>query len=300
MSSKSHFNRKQAMEFARLVAGIRTGDTSIADIVDAARHQAEHNTGDGWRKAFRKLADWLSGTAGPEPPFTVFAEGNSKLPFYAWSTLPIVNCPGAGACAEFCYSLRAWRYPAAFLRQCQNTIFEATEWGRDILRVKFDAIPENAVAFRLYVDGDFPDIDTANYWFELIGNRSGLSCYGYSKSWQILLSRDLVKVPQNYRLNLSSGSRYPEWMKSKLIARGFVRGEFVAVPIDSKGLPGGFKRYESKEYHRRVRESAEKQGYGKVFSCPGTCGTCTMKGHACGTQVNGKDLVPITIAIGVH
>lgn len=55
-------------------------------------------------------------------PFKVFKlKGNTKLPFATFSTLPIVTCPGAGECADWCYSFTAWRYPAAFARQLQNT-----------------------------------------------------------------------------------------------------------------------------------------------------------------------------------
>ena len=32
------------------------------------------------------------------PPFTIFTEGSSKLPFFQWSTVPGATCPGAGRC----------------------------------------------------------------------------------------------------------------------------------------------------------------------------------------------------------
>jgi hypothetical protein len=65
-------------------------------------------------------------------------DGNKKLPFYAYSELPMATCAGAGACGVpftpaarrrkrdrglgWCYSFRAWRYPAAFERQFLNTL----------------------------------------------------------------------------------------------------------------------------------------------------------------------------------
>ena len=305
--AKVHYSRKQAQRFADMIGGYRRGDgTTLEDLHRYAANQARRNTGVGWRQAFGKLARWLQSVIdqngfadGIEAPFTVLQEGNSKLPFFSWSTLPGINCPGAGACLKFCYSFRAWRYPAAFMRQCQNTILECTIGGWNVISEAYASMPASTAAFRLYVDGDFADLATAKRWFKLIGTRPEISAYGYSKSWRILLD-DELKVPANYRLNLSSGSRYPEALKERLRARGFVRGEFVAVPIDSKGLARGFAKYEQQEYHRRVRESAAIAGHGKVFSCPGDCGSCTMRGHACGTQVDGKDLVPITIAIGVH
>lgn len=62
----------------------------------------------------------------------VLANGNGKLPFVAYSELPMATCPGAGDCAVYskqsgknkgwCYSFRAWRYPDAFARQFLNTL----------------------------------------------------------------------------------------------------------------------------------------------------------------------------------
>jgi len=58
------------------------------------------------------------------------AKGNMKLPFVAYSTLPMTSCPGAGGCAVgldekgkkygYCYSFTAWRYPDSFARQFRN------------------------------------------------------------------------------------------------------------------------------------------------------------------------------------
>jgi len=123
-------------------------------------------SGTGWQASFNKLADvFADGVAR----FSIFAlGGNSKLPFVAFSTLPGVTCPGAGDCMDFCYSYRAWRYPAAFARQVQNT------W---LMRFKPQAIADafQAIAakrpagfdFRLYVDGDFSGVDDVILWMDL-------------------------------------------------------------------------------------------------------------------------------------
>ena len=63
---------------------------------------------------------WLKD--GEKLPFSVFTVGNMKLPFLNFSTLPAVTCSGAGSCLNWCYSFKAWRYPSAFFRQCQNTL----------------------------------------------------------------------------------------------------------------------------------------------------------------------------------
>lgn len=86
----------------------------------------------------------------------IAAKGNVKLPFVAYSHLPMVSCPGAGRCAVyeeeeyeavrmvkdpetgqvvehrskakhpyhrgFCYSFKAWRYPDAFARMFLSTL----------------------------------------------------------------------------------------------------------------------------------------------------------------------------------
>ena len=68
-----------------------------------------------------KFLPWLKGDTD-KLPFNVFKIGNSKLPFLNFSTLPIVTCAGSGECEIYCYSLKAWRYPSAFLSQVQNTL----------------------------------------------------------------------------------------------------------------------------------------------------------------------------------
>ena len=61
------------------------------------------------------------------------ADGNQKLPFVAYSTLPMASCPGAGGCQVvlvdnrkqgYCYSFTAWRYPDSFARQFRNCLAE--------------------------------------------------------------------------------------------------------------------------------------------------------------------------------
>lgn len=64
----------------------------------------------------------------------LMADGNSKLPFIAYSELPMATCPGAGECGVqmkdastgsvvgWCYSFKAWRYPDAFTRQFLNSL----------------------------------------------------------------------------------------------------------------------------------------------------------------------------------
>lgn len=215
-----------------------------------------------------------------KPYFTLFQEGNSKLPFLSWSTLPGVNCPGAGDCLKWCYSFKAWRYPAAYFRQLQNTILERNAPG--VIAAGLDKVlsrPKYAarrVDLRLYVDGDFPNLRIMREWFELLADRPRVAAYGYSKSLPLFheyISR-YGEVPANYALNASQGGKHDNLFKS-LEKYDFFRGTFETVDIGKKVAPLKM----DKQDKRDIRAAA---GPGKIFICPGPCGTCTTAGHACG------------------
>lgn len=230
--------------------------------------------------------------------FSIFVKGNGKLPFYAFSTLPKYSCPGAGNCLEWCYSFRAWRYPAAFFRQLQNTIL--ITYREETVTDAFLSLP-HGVECRLYVDGDFESSERVAYWQRLLQQREDVNAYGYSKSWAQLIEHNINsgKWASNYTLNLSSGSKWADNKRYFDAVAGLpiTRGQFVAVPIESEGIPNGSKRYQSTEYHNRVR-NALRQQYGKrVASCPGRCGDCGSGSHWCGDQAKLQDIV---IGIGIH
>lgn len=239
----------------------------------------------------------LSAMNRGEVAFSIFAKGNGKLPFYAFSALPKYTCPGAGECLSWCYSFRAWRYPAAFYRQLQNTLL--LKFSSDTIAQAYLELPSD-VDVRLYVDGDFESTERVAFWMSLCNQRADLRNYGYSKSWAQLIEFDLNggHWAANYVLNISSGSvweghaTYQQAIENLPITRG----KFVAVPIDGDGLPSGFKRYESREYHSRVR-AAIVEHYGKRgFSCTGLCGSCSASGHMCGSHRADN----IVIGIGIH
>jgi len=247
-----------------------------------------------WAYHAKRLADWLGDGMTGNAPFTIFARGNSKLPFYAFSALPFVTCLGMGACAKFCYSLRAWRYPAAFFRQVQNLLL--IKQAPETIAHAFHKLPV-AATLRLYVDGDIDSADTLGFWFNLLRERGDIQAYGYSKSWHVFLKyhadNGAASFPTNYRLNLSSGSRYGADVAQRMQALPCVRGAFVAVPSPIKQAKDGSNW---RQYAASVRQSALATGHGRVFVCPGKCGTCTAAGHACGLgSFTGK-----TIAIGIH
>ena len=240
----------------------------------------------GWQLNFAKLESIILTNI---PQYSIFAlSGNSKLPFIAFSTLPGVTCPGAGACLDFCYSFRAWRYPAAFMRQCQNAWL--MKYNKPAISQAFstvDATFNNAYDMRLYVDGDFSSVTDVEFWFTEIATKPNARVYGYSKSFAEILSCT-VAMPNNYMLNISSGHNAPDSIIDKVKTLSITRGEFIAVSIGRK--------IKGSEHGTVAVNKALREAYGsKAFPCPGTCGTCTGKGHACGMQALKN--IPIIIAI---
>lgn len=241
----------------------------------------------GWQANFSKLEQVIvSGL----PVYSVFAlNGNSKLPFVSFSSLPGVTCPGAGACLDFCYSFRAWRYPAAFMRQCQNAFLL-----RHNAPVIVQALQDVDATFkgqsydvRLYVDGDFAGVADVHFWFDTIKAFPLAKVYGYSKSFDAILAYR-ASYPSNYMLNISGGHNASFETIEKVKALPITRGEFIAVSIGKKVKSTDHGKPETNQALRRVFNI-------KAFTCPGTCGTCTGKGHACGMQALKG--VPIIIAM---
>lgn len=250
---------------------------------------SKDDIGAHWNRDLTKLLAFIN---DGEPRFSIFAkDGNGKLPFLAFSSAPGKGfCIGAGDCLNWCYSFRAWRYPAAFCRQMQNAIMLQTESGKERILSALDKFKPKTgqVDFRLYVDGDFTGDSDVSFWFNALNDRPWLSAYGYSKSWKTLIDYTGL-VPNNYRLNLSSGSKYPDSVKDKLKTRSFVRGEFKAVNIGRK--------VKSSDHGNREHQAELRRAYGqKAFTCPGLCGSCTKSGHACGSA----RFKNVDIIIAVH
>lgn len=246
----------------------------------------------GWRSQLLKLEAFLD---DGQPRFSIHAgEGNSKLPFVSFSTAPGSTCPGAGECLEFCYSYRAWRYPAALARQIQNTVLMQTKRGRALILADLDTYAKKAAPtlnYRLYVDGDFQNETQLAFWMDALASRPWLKCYGYSKSWAefVEYARTGGEFPSNYLLNLSSGSNASPEVAAAVRKLSCVRGEFNAVSLG--------RAVKSTDHGDRAHQAELRQVYGKkAFTCPGQCGTCTKVEHACGSdRFKGLDII-----IAVH
>ena len=226
-------------------------------------------------KAVKKLVAWLENPGQYTPPFTVFTEGSSKLPFFQWSTVPGATCPGAGRCwtkdpeergngkkapkggpRGYCYSLSGWRNVVPYLRQLQNTIMLRLPTKTTVINMSLKQVQakEPKAVVRLYVDGDFDSLETLEFWMHICERYPQMRFYGYSKSWDIFLAYDKKhngKWPANYLLNLSNGSFYERLdtpkgdpnnpynkIMDRMLALGCTRGRFVAIRMP-KDAPNG-------------------------------------------------------------
>lgn len=255
----------------------------------------------GWIKELNKLKAFLT---NGDVQFSIFIkDGNIKQPFLSFSGLPGEGfCPGAGDCVNFCYSFKAWRYPAAFCRQVQNTFLLNSEDGQSAILSALDKILDtrkfqkmDRVDFRLYVDGDFRSVEDIHFWMEALRNRPKIACYGYSKSFLELLGYDTAlditgnTWPNNYLLNVSGGHRHAQSIVNHVKRLPITRGSFVAVPVGHKVTS---KDHGTSDHNKVLRAAYA----GKAFTCPGKCGTCTPSGHACGSD-KFRDL---DIIIAIH
>ena len=287
---KQFANAPKFYKLQQLAVTIQSGNR--ADIIKALQTLQLDPAfqGIGWQTNFAKLALVF---ANDKAQYSIFAlGGNSKLPFVSFSTLPGVTCPGAGDCIDFCYSFRAWRYPAAFARMAQNAFL--MRFAPDQIAIAFAIIAmdrPDGFDCRLYVDGDFSSGADVAFWMGLLHMTPQARAYGYSKSFAALLGYDLIGAwPTNYQLNISSGHNANAALLAAVKTLPIVRGEFIAVSIGRK--------VKSTDHGTHETNAAIRQAMGdiKVFPCPGACGSCTGKGHACGMpSLKGR-----VIAIAMH
>lgn len=301
--------RIQLEKFAASIAAnnLFTLSRELRAALSASRERfADTGNGRDWIKYGNKFALFVAtiqrdGDAkNVELPFSVFAEnGNVKEPFLSFASLPGIGfCHGAGECLTFCYSFRAWRYPAAFFRQAMNSILMQSATGRERIAAELSRIlatrknaKRDAVEFRLYTDGDFSSAIEVNFWMSTIAKNPKLAAYGYSKAWRELLAHNDAGFnwPANYQLNISSGSNHTDATREKIRALPITRGEFIAVSIGQK--------VKSADHGTTAHNKVLRAAYGKkAFTCPGSCGDCTPTGHACGSE----KFAGIDIIIAVH
>ena len=155
-------NRKKCIQIVDAINSVETLKTLIVGCIS---EKPERVTIAGtWQYHGQRFLNWLENDLNGRAPFSIFAEnGNKKLPFAAFSSLALADCPGKGDCVKFCYSLKAWRYPAAFFRQLQNSILLRLK--PEVIRDSFNDI-KAGLTVRLFVDGDFKDVATLKMFME--------------------------------------------------------------------------------------------------------------------------------------
>jgi len=276
-----------------IAAAIQTSDSvAILGLINQLIDQKTRENKPAWIREMGKLKAIIQ---TDKPAYPIFKlDGNGKLPFATFSSLPGVTCPGAGDCLEWCYSFKAWRYPAAFARMAQNAWLMRVH--PDKVEKAFKGLP-NGITLRLYVDGDFAHVADVRFWMERLRARPDVAAYGYSKSFTELLAYARLGLgfpslglgfPSNYTLNLSGGHAHtiPTVEQMKLLP--ITRGSFDAVSIGRK--------VKSTDHGTRETNAAIRAAVsGNVFPCPGKCGSCTPKGHACGSERFRN--IPIVIAV---
>lgn len=296
MHTKTFANAPVFSLFQDFAVVVQTG--TIGQISQALEILAADPMFEGKPKANACFAKFRTLLASNVPQWPVFAkQGNSKLPFVSFSTLPGVTCPGAGECLSFCYSFSSWRYPDSFFRQAQNAFlmrFYPTVIGGEFEKLFKVKKLANGFDFRLYVDGDFSSLHDVALWMNIIRNHPTVNAYGYSKSFALLLRYDNEgQWPTNYTVNLSSGHNADPVTAALFEALPIVRGRFSAVNV---GYAVTSAMHGTKEHDAKVREVYAAQTGKKAFVCPGECGSCTPKGHACGS----KRFQNVDIIIAVH
>ena len=178
--------------------------------------------------------------------------------------MAILDCPGRGECAAWCYSLKSWRNPNALGRQVSNSMLLRAQAGRDLIAAEFSRLKTETV--RLYVDGDFHSKENLTFWMDLIKTRPDIQVYGYSKSWVEFVALHLSGYawPENYLLNLSGGSRFAgrEGLRQAMATRfprlckagpRQCRATGVRMLWRLRGLPYNFRKESAR---LRVREDA--------------------------------------------
>lgn len=297
-TSFSSFEAPRAVctAIAQAVA-FRSVDSACALIDSAKAYFSERGT-KGWIAPLERLQAIIRTNTAKHGVFA--KHGNSKLPFVAFSTLPAVTCPGAGECLQFCYSFRAWRYPSAFVRQAANTwLMRSPEGRKQITSAFYDLYQHKEFRygfdFRLYVDGDYSSIDDVAFWQDLLRDAPLVKAYGYSKSLALLNAYGKANEwAPNYLVNESSGHNADAETLAEFRKLPIVRGQFIAVNVGHKVGSADHNNPAHKANLRKV--FAIQENGRKAFPCPGKCGECTPKGHACGSEAFRN----VAIVIAVH
>ena len=287
--NKVHFSRSQCLELMELI-----NNNDLEGCINFIDNNIK--TGVSWINESNKFKVFLNNLINDNYdyiPYKIFSQGNNKLSFLSFSTLPLITCPGSADCRIYCYSLKSFRYPGSFFRQCQNTLLMKYNFeiiSNELYKYNKIGIENNTkIDFRLYVDGDFNNNNDLINWMTLLKVCKNINSYGYSKSKHLFLElyNQGFKFPSNYKLNLSNGSKF-DFLDNDLLKLDFVRCRFISYKFNKKINVLDLTKENKREIHKNTKN--------KVFICPGFCDSCTNKGHACGSDIFNN----IDIVIPVH
>lgn len=270
----------------QIISAIRKLEEVVRDTDGKTITKSGKQGGKNYREAIGKMLHWLEDPIGRKPPFEIFAKGNKKLPFWAFSALPDATCPGAGDCLRnpeekgkrgWCYSFSSWQYIIPYFRQLQNTILiklQNKSWIEQDARDKF----KDGEVVRLYVDGDIDSLKTLDYWMHFCERFPRNSFYGYTKSWGIVRqwhNANNGAWPENYVINLSSGTSLErKHIKDPEVFRAIVRGMLdIKNPVTGKRLVRGtFRAVDVGTKYPKLTKYEEKrsQKLGKHYRVPGS------------------------------
>jgi len=292
MSKISEYSRDAFMSIAKVVTstdlhyfGYITEVKSAINLLRSKGLEADRATSRGtYEDMLSKLTGWLAttyealdgdladiSTSMSMSPFHLLTE-NAKVGAPAWSVLPVVTCGGAGTCKSYCYSLKAWRNPAAVGRQIQNTIIARLATTCSRYRVAFMQIMEDEIKkwgrkrharkhIRLHVDGDMWTVEYLKMWAEIVASCPDSMVYTYTKAFEVWSEYDRlygsITLPENLRVRLSTDHRYGNADVVRLV-------EHMHTTV------GYFHTYT----HANARD-ARVCGY--MAECEGGCKACNYK-----------------------
>lgn len=164
---------------------------------------------------FQQTVDFISTKYGidlrQEAPDYRLSDGNTKLAadnIVSFNLIPIVHCPMAGACKQYCYATVGQQaFRSGVLRRARA--FLATQQADFVPRMIAEvarAVKKGARAVRVHDSGDFYSYEYMMQWLEIAKAHPGVRFYAYTKMVSLVrLAYKNGLVPDNFRLIQSLG-----------------------------------------------------------------------------------------------
>jgi hypothetical protein len=146
-----------------------------------------------------------------EKPDFRLSDGNTKLSkdkIVSFNLIPILHCPMAGACRDFCYATVGQQaFRSGVLRRARAYLATIQPNFVERMQTEIDrAIKRGTRAVRIHDSGDFYSFEYMQQWFEIARRNPGVRFYAYTK--MITFVKSAYKqgiVPANFRLIQSLG-----------------------------------------------------------------------------------------------